>query len=82
MPGALIHLAAGATLYLIGRLAFKNYFTGEQKRKNNLLLLLICLVFSMVPDFFMGIYYLPTSSQNLYSCHCRSPPTSSSHQLP
>jgi hypothetical protein len=58
MPGALIHLATGAALYLVGRVSFKSYFTGEQKRKNNLLLLLVCLVFSMLPDFFMGIYYL------------------------
>jgi hypothetical protein len=58
MPGALIHLAAGAALYLIGRVTFQRYFNGEQKLKRNLLLLFVCLFFSMVPDFFMGIYYL------------------------
>jgi membrane-bound metal-dependent hydrolase YbcI (DUF457 family) len=58
MPGALIHLATGAALYLVGRISFKSFFTGDEKLKNNLLLLLVCLVFSMLPDFFMGIYYL------------------------
>jgi len=58
MPGALIHLATGAALYLIGYVIFTSYTTGEHRLKHNLLLLLACIIFSMAPDFFLGIYYL------------------------
>ncbi len=52
MPGALIHLAAGTAMFFIGRLYFKNYFEGENKSKETILLLVVCLFFSIIPDFF------------------------------
>jgi membrane-bound metal-dependent hydrolase YbcI (DUF457 family) len=58
MPGALIHLIAGSILYIIGRITFRTYFKGDQKLKKELLLTTVCLLFSILPDFFLGIYYL------------------------
>jgi hypothetical protein len=58
MPGLIPHLIAGSILYLIGRLLFSAYFKGEQKLKNEILLAIICITCSILPDFFLGIYYL------------------------
>jgi len=58
MPGVIIHLIAGSILYIIGRITFRTYFTGDQKLKKELLLAVVCLLFSILPDFFLGIYYL------------------------
>ena len=57
MPGALVHLAAGTTMFVIGRYYFKNYFISDNKTKENILLLFACLFFSIIPDFFLIIYY-------------------------
>ena len=57
MPGALIHLAAGTAMFVIGRYYFKNYFIGDNKTKENIILLFSCLFFSIIPDFFLIIYY-------------------------
>jgi len=58
MPGLLPHLLAGSALYLIGRYSFRTYFKNDQKHKKVLLLAFVCLTFSLIPDFFLGIYYL------------------------
>ena len=57
MPGALIHLAAGTIMFIIGRYYFKNYFEENNKTKENIILLFTCLFFSIIPDFFLIIYY-------------------------
>jgi hypothetical protein len=58
MPGAIIHLITGPVLYIIGRYSFRSYFKDNQKRKKEILLAVVCLTFSLIPDFFLGIYYL------------------------
>ena len=58
MPGVIIHLIAGSILYVIGRISFRAYFEGDQKLKKDILLGVVCLLFSILPDFFLGIYYL------------------------
>ena len=58
MPGVIPHLIIGSALYLIGRVTFRTYFKDDQKHKKELLLAVICLTFSLLPDFFLGIYYL------------------------
>lgn len=57
MPGAVYHLAAGIALAVIGRLYFNNYFEKNNKIKENIILLFVCLFFSIIPDFFLIIYY-------------------------
>lgn len=57
MAGLVIHLIAGSTLYLIGRYHFRTYFNADQRTTENLLLLGVCLIFSVLPDFFLAIYY-------------------------
>jgi hypothetical protein len=58
MPGAIIHLITGSILYVIGRVTFRTYFKGDQKLKKDILFAMVCLTFSLLPDFFLGIYYL------------------------
>lgn len=58
MAGALTHLAAGFILFIIGYYVFKSYFKGENKTKDILVLLFVCLGFSIIPDFFLIIYYI------------------------
>jgi len=57
MAGLIIHLIVGSSLYLIGRYHFKTYFVADQKTMENLLLAGVCLIFSLLPDFFLGLYY-------------------------
>jgi len=57
MPGALPHLIAGCAMYITGRYYFRSYFDGDDKVKERLLLLFICLSFSLIPDFLLVIYY-------------------------
>ena len=57
MPGGLLHLAAGTAMFVIGRYYYKGYFEGVNKTKESILLLIVCLFFSILPDFFLIIYY-------------------------
>jgi hypothetical protein len=57
MPGIIPHLIAGSILFVIGRYYFRNYFEGEHKTKEQLLLAGACLFFSILPDVFLGVYY-------------------------
>ena len=57
MPGALPHLIAGCTMYIIGRYYFKSYFDKNNKTKEKLLLAVVCLSFSFIPDVFAIIYH-------------------------
>jgi hypothetical protein len=57
MPGAIPHLIAGSAMFFIGRYYFKSYFDGDNKLKEKILLAFICLLFSILPDFILVIYY-------------------------
>jgi len=57
MAGLLPHLIAGCTLYLISRYYYRAYFESDDKTKKQLLLAIICLSFSLIPDIFLGTYY-------------------------
>jgi len=57
MPGLLPHLIAGCAMFIIGRYYFKSYFDGDDKIKERLILAVVCLLFSIIPDFFLGIHY-------------------------
>lgn len=58
MPGVIPHLIAGSLMFIIGSYYFKNYFDGDNKTKKLFLLLAVCLSFSILPDFFLIIYYM------------------------
>jgi Na+/melibiose symporter-like transporter len=58
MPGVIPHLIAGSALYFIGRYSFRSYFQNDQKYNKRFLLLVVCILFSLLPDFFLGIYYI------------------------
>jgi hypothetical protein len=58
MPGLIPHLITGCVLFVIGRLCFRTYFHDDKKHEKVLLLAVICLIFSILPDFFLGIYYI------------------------
>jgi len=57
MPGAIPHLIAASAMFIVGRYYFKRYFDGNDKAKERLLLAVVCLLFSVIPDFFLIIYY-------------------------
>ena len=56
MPGFFPHLIAGCVMFIIGRYYYKSYFDG--KTKEQLLLAVVCLSFSSIPDFPLGLYYM------------------------
>jgi hypothetical protein len=57
MAGLIPHLIAGCALYFIGRYYFKAYFESDNKTKKQILLAIICIALSLVPDIFLGTYY-------------------------
>ena len=57
MPGVIVHLIAGSSMFLIGWLYYSKYFETDQKSKELLILAFVCLVFSILPDFVLAIYY-------------------------
>ena len=57
IPGAIPHLLAGCVMFFIGWLYFRSYFA-EHANREKLYLLLVCLVFSLIPDFFGGLYHV------------------------
>jgi len=58
MPGAIPHLIAGISMFIIGRYYFKNYFDKGDKSKKLFLLAGVCISFSFMPDFVLIIYYI------------------------
>ena len=57
MPGILSHMIAGCAMVIIGRYYYRSYFEGDNKTKKLLLLVVVCLSFSFLPDFLLGIHY-------------------------
>ena len=57
MPGILPHLIAGCTMFIIGRYYYHSYFEGDNKTKELLILAVVCISFSFLPDIFLGIHY-------------------------
>lgn len=55
MPGLIPHIIAGTALYFIGIHHYRVYF--QKNSKNRLLLAIICIIFSLIPDVFLGIFY-------------------------
>jgi len=56
MPGAIPHLLAGCAMFVVGLLVFHTYFKGRTREK--VYLLLVCLLFSLIPDFVLALYYI------------------------
>jgi len=57
MPGAIVHLITGCMMFFIGRYYFKSYFDGKDKLKEKILLAIVCITFTFIPDFFLITYY-------------------------
>jgi len=57
LPGSLPHMFAGSIMYFIGRYYFRRYFDSGNKTKELILLAVVCLICSLIPDFFLAIYY-------------------------
>ena len=55
MPGIVTHTLTGYVLSIIGRFYFRNYFDNQYKKQ--ILLVISSLLFSILPDIFLGIYY-------------------------
>lgn len=72
MPGALPHLLAGCSIYIIGRYYYKNYFGGDNKTKERILLALTCLFCSFIVDFVLIFYYITHFYSFDYLCPIHS----------
>jgi hypothetical protein len=57
MPGILPHLIAGCVMSIIGRYYYNSYFKGDNKTNKLLILIVVCISFSFLPDIFLGIHY-------------------------
>jgi len=57
MPGVLPHLIAGCAMFIIGRYYFRDYFDGGEKAKERILLAIVCVSFSFIPDILLIFYY-------------------------
>ena len=55
MPGVLPHIAVGVILFFVGKYYFKDYF--KEKSNDLILLAFVCILFSILPDIFLGLYY-------------------------
>ena len=58
MPGILTHIIASCTTFIIGRYYYRSYFNSDNKTNKLLLLAVVCISFSLIPDFFLGIHYI------------------------
>ena len=72
MPGIIPHLLVGISFFLIGEYYYKYLSKIEIKKVNHLLLLSVCLIFSLIPDFPLGLYYIfhILSYKILLEYHC------------
>jgi hypothetical protein len=57
MPGVLTHLTAGIIIFAFSSLILKKIYNEKYTRLNLFLLGGVCIVFSIVPDFPLGLYY-------------------------
>jgi len=55
MPGIITHTFAGIIVSVIGRVYYKDFL--DYKYKKQLIFIITCLTFSVLPDVFLGIYY-------------------------
>ncbi len=58
MPGAIPHIIAGFSLFIISIYYFKNYINEKNKSVKLFLFLFTCIIFSIIPDFFLIIHYV------------------------
>ena len=57
MPGFIPHFIAGNAMFLLGSYYIQNHTQLEFHTKNKLILYLICIGGSIIPDFPLAIYY-------------------------
>jgi len=58
MPGAIPHIIAGFTLFIVGKFYYNDYLSEKNEIARNITLFLTCLFFSTIIDFVLIIYYL------------------------
>jgi len=58
LPGILLHLIAGTSLFLIGEYYFRYKYQKLIERCDHILLFGTCMVFSLIPDITLGLYYV------------------------
>ena len=57
MPGFIPHFIAGNAMFLIGSYVIQNHTKLEFTRSKQILLYLICIFCSIIPDFPLALYY-------------------------
>jgi hypothetical protein len=58
MPGVLAHLIAGNAMFLIGTVIIHKFSKLPSSTQNILLLYGVCIFSSIIPDFFLALYFV------------------------
>jgi membrane-bound metal-dependent hydrolase YbcI (DUF457 family) len=58
MPGIIPHLIGGGIIYVLGRYYYKDSFSNNLRLMYQLEIFGIILFLSLLPDIFLGVYYL------------------------
>ena len=67
MPGVLPHIIVGFALFIIGRYYYENFFNENDKSIKLSLLLFAILLFSIITDFLLILYYLNLTNEFSWS---------------
>ena len=57
MPGFIPHFIAGNAMFLIGSYYIQHYTSLELTRRKHIFFYIICIIFSIIPDFPLALYY-------------------------
>ena len=58
MPGFIPHFLAGHFIFLLSYGILYSYTSLEKTTNNTLLLYSVCIIFSIIPDFPLGLFYI------------------------
>ena len=57
MPGLITHLIGAGAMFAVGWYYFREYFNDSKKTKKLVILGIVCVIFTFIPDFFLILYY-------------------------
>ena len=58
MPGEIIHLFTGVGIFIVAEFYLKYKFKNDIKKRDHVLLFVVSIIFSVIPDFPLGLYYI------------------------
>ena len=58
MPGEIIHLFTGVGIFIAAEFYLRYKFKNDLKKRDHILLFGVSILFSVIPDFPLGLYYI------------------------